>query len=150
MNQTSHQIALVEDNPADAEMLKVALQEVGSAVDIVVLRNGVEALEYLLANGQSGPQPCDLLILDLNLPLLSGMEVLQRIRAVESLKTLPIVIMSGSKNREEIRRCYALGANAYVYKSTHLNEIYETAKKLMDFWFDCAKIPARANGSLVE
>jgi CheY-like chemotaxis protein len=149
MNQTSHQIALVEDNPADAEMLKVALQEVGSAVDIVVLQNGVEALEYLLANGQSGPQPCDLLILDLNLPLLSGMEVLQRIRAVESLKTLPVVIMSGSKNVEEIRRCYALGANAYVYKSTHLNEIYETAKKLMDFWFDCAKIPARGNGRLV-
>jgi two-component system response regulator len=146
MDPTSRCIALVEDNPADAEMLQVALQEVGIKINIVILRNGVDALEYLIGKGDSRERPCDLVILDLNLPRLSGLEVLERIRRVERLKALPIVIMSGSKNREEIERCYSLGANSYVCKSNHLAEIYTTAEKLIDFWFNCAKIPARGTG----
>lgn len=143
MDRLNPCIALVEDNPADAEMLKVALQEAGANVNIVILRTGAEALAYLLGNDDSKSPLCDLVILDLNLPKVSGFEVLEKIRGADSLKALPVVMMSGSKNREEIDRCYSLGANAYISKPTHLSEIYETAAKLMNFWFDCAQIPTR-------
>ena len=138
----THRIALVEDNPADAEMLKVALEQTDFAVEIVVLPDGAEALKYLTSATPARP-PCDLLILDLNLPRMNGLEVLEKVREVDYLKALPVVVMSGSKNRAEIDRCYALGANAYVYKSNDLDEIYARAKRLMDFWFDCAKLPGR-------
>lgn len=149
MYQVTQRIALVEDNPADAEMLKVALEEVEFAVEIVVLHDGFSALNFLTGGTERNP-PCDLVILDLNLPRMNGMEVLEKIREIDYLKALPVVIMSGSKNRVEIDRCYMLGANAYVYKSNHLDEIYASAKRLMDFWFHCAKLPGRDACVLAE
>jgi len=143
MDPASRSIAVVEDNPADAEMLRVALEEAGIPVNIVVLENGRAALEYLMGETGGSGNPCDLVLLDLNLPLMSGFEVLEQIRRMESLRGLPVVIMSGSKNPEEIDRCYELGANSYVSKPSHLTEIFTTASQLIGYWFGCAKLPAR-------
>jgi CheY-like chemotaxis protein len=86
-------ILLVEDNPADAHMLRTALEKTGIPVEITHLKDGVEAMEFL-AKSQGAPQP-DVVLLDLNLPRLSGFEVLEHIRSSDELKRLPVVIMSG-------------------------------------------------------
>ena len=138
-------IVVVEDNPADAEMLRVALAQAGAPVDIEVMPNGQAALEYLgVVEGKSpnGSHPCDLVLLDLNLPCMNGFEVLERLRKAEHLKTLPVVMMSGSSNNEEIDRSYRLGANSYICKPPHLQEIFSTAERIVHYWFGCVKLPS--------
>jgi len=130
---SAHRILLVEDNPADAEMLKVALEETDYAVEIVLLTGGAEALEYLTCAPSAHP-PCDLIILDLNMPRMNGLEVLEKIREADYLKALPVVIMSGSKNGLEIDQCYALGANAYVEKPVEFHQFLSAVKELGTFW----------------
>lgn len=133
-------ILLVEDNPADAQMLETALEKTGIPVEIAVLGDGAKAIEHLTS---PGPPPCDVLLLDLNLPRISGFEVLQTIRGREDLKSLPVVIMSGSSNADEIRRCYAAGANSYICKPIHLDEIFATAAKFIAYWSNCVQLPSR-------
>ena len=141
MEELHRPIVVVDDNPADAEMLRMALQTADAPVEIIVFANGAQVLQYLNpGHGEAGP--CELLLLDLNLPLMSGFEVLECIRSIEHLKGLPVVIMSGSKNSDEIDRCYALGANSYIAKPIHLPEILETADQLVRYWFKCAQLPA--------
>ena len=140
-------IVVIDDNPADSEMLRVALAEAGAPVDIEVMPNGQAALEYLgVIEGKppsgSRPHPCDLVLLDLNLPCMNGFEVLERLRAAEHLKMLPVVMMSGSSNNEEIDRSYRLGANSYICKPPHLEEIFSTAARIVQYWFGCVKLPS--------
>ncbi len=135
-------ILLVEDNPADAHMLGTALEKTGTPVEITHLKDGVEAIAFLTKN-QKASQSCDVVLLDLNLPRLSGFEVLEYIRSYEELKRLPVVIMSGSNNIEEIDRCYQLGANSYICKPIHLAEILSTAERFMAYWSNCVKLPSR-------
>jgi two-component system, chemotaxis family, response regulator Rcp1 len=133
-------IVLVEDNPADAEMLKTALEQADAPVEVMLLKDGMQAMEYLARN-VSGPH--DLVLLDLNLPRVSGFEVLERIRANAELKSLPIVVMSGSSDPMEIERCYRAGANSYVCKPTHLDEIFSTVEHLVNYWSKCVKLPSK-------
>jgi two-component system response regulator len=135
-------ILLVEDNPADAHMLGTALEKTGMPVEITHLKDGMEAVEYL-AKQQMVSQSCDVVLLDLNLPRLSGFEVLEYIRSCKDLRRLPVVIMSGSNNIEEIDRCYQLGANSYICKPIHLTEILSTAERFMAYWSDCVRLPSR-------
>jgi CheY-like chemotaxis protein len=134
-------IVLVEDNPADAEMLETVLQQTGAPVDIVRLDDGFKAIEYLTLNNVA--RQYDLVLLDLNLPGLSGFEVLERIRAHEELKSLPVVVMSGSSDPADIERCYRDGANSYVCKSSHLEEIFFTVAQLVAYWSTVVKLPPR-------
>ena len=100
-------IALIEDNPADTQMIRFALREVNPAIDLVAFEGGVEALQYFAAAKVNDTfMPCDLLLVDLNLPALNGLEVLERIRANDHLRMLPVVILSGSSNPNDIERCY--------------------------------------------
>jgi chemotaxis family two-component system response regulator Rcp1 len=133
-------IVLVEDNPADAEMLKAALEQADMPVEVVVLEDGIKAMEYLTGNVSA---PHDLVLLDLNLPRINGFEVLERIRANADLKSLPVVVMSGSSDPLEIERCYRAGANSYVCKPTHLNEIFSTIEQLVNYWSKCVKLPSK-------
>jgi CheY-like chemotaxis protein len=135
-------ILLVEDNPADAQMLATALEKTGAPIDIKVVQDGVKAIDYLTQNPSS---PCDVVLLDLNLPRLSGFEVLETIRSREELKSLPVVIMSGSNNAEEIKRCYHAGANSYISKPLHLDEIFSTAARFVAYWSGCVQLPNRGN-----
>jgi CheY-like chemotaxis protein len=134
-------IVLVEDNPADAEMLETALQQAGAPVDIIRLDDGIKAIEYLTQNNISSKH--DLVLLDLNLPRLSGFEVLERIRACEDLKSLPVIVMSGSSDPADIERCYRAGANSYICKPSHLEEIFFTVAQLVAYWSTVVKLPAK-------
>jgi CheY-like chemotaxis protein len=135
-------ILLIEDNPADAQMLRTALERAGMPVEITHLDDGVGAIEYL-AQGPSLSQSCDVVLLDLNLPRLSGFEVLEHIRSHTGLRKLPVVVMSGSTNVDEIDRCYEAGANSYISKPIHLDEILATAAGFVAYWSKCVKLPSK-------
>src|SRR5579871_6405845 len=118
------QIIVVEDDPAEAHLLSLAIREAGVPVRIVVLDDGVKALDYIVRNRRE----CDLVLLDLNLPRISGFEVLARVKKQEDLRAIPVVIFSGSTDPADVERCYRLGANSYICKPTHLEAIYTMAK----------------------
>jgi CheY-like chemotaxis protein len=141
-------IVLVEDNRADAEMLEMALQQTGAPVNIVRLDDGVKAIEYL--SQAKAAQQHDLVLLDLNLPRLSGFEVLERIRSREDLKSLPVVVMSGSSDPADIERCYRTGANSYICKPTHLEEIFFTIEHLVAYWSKVVKLPTKGRVALAS
>ncbi|HEY4360016.1 MAG TPA: response regulator [Bryobacteraceae bacterium] len=127
-------LLLVEDNPADANLLQRALDAGKTPVDLVWLTDGVEALEYL----SQSPRVCDLLLLDLSLPRLTGFEVLERLRARDEFKTLPILILSGSCDPADVERCYRAGANSYICKPVHVNEVFSMAETIVNYWSTCA------------
>jgi len=134
----------VEDNPPDAQMLRTALGKTGLPVEITHVKDRLEAVECL-ANEQKALQSCNVILLDLNLPRLSGFEVLEHIRSTEELKSLPVVIMSGSTNSDEIDRCYQAGANSYICKPIHFEEMLSTAAWFVAYWSKCVKLPRRSS-----
>jgi two-component system response regulator len=131
-------LLLVEDNPTDEKLTVRAFKKSGLAIDIVVVRDGAEALDYLFATGKYGDRDPSALpavvMLDLKLPRIDGLEVLRRIRVNDVTKTLPVVILTASKENEDVARGYALGANAYVRKPVDFVEFAETARTLGLFW----------------
>jgi CheY-like chemotaxis protein len=137
-------ILLVEDNPADAQMLQTSLVRTGMPVEIIRIEDGEKAIEYLASDHRTAASLCcDIVLLDLNLPRVGGYEVLEYIRGRKELKGLPVIIMSGSRDIDEIDRCYQAGANSYICKPTNLDEILSTAASLVTYWSSCAKLPSR-------
>jgi two-component system response regulator len=124
-------IALVEDNADDEALTMRALKKHGVANDIVVLRDGVEALAFLLAPDQPLPQ---LVLLDLNLPRISGLEVLARLRSEERTKLLPVVILTSSNEERDVNSGYRLGANSYVRKPVDFVQFSEAVHQLGLYW----------------
>jgi two-component system response regulator len=131
-------LLLVEDNPSDEKLTIRAFTKCGVTNTIVVVRDGAEALDYLFATGKYEGRDTAVLpavvLLDLHLPRIDGLEVLRRIRADDRTKCLPVVILTASKEHEDIARGYALGANAYVRKPVDFAEFAEAAKTLGLFW----------------
>lgn len=131
-------VLLIEDNPSDEKLTLRAFKKANIANDVQVVRDGAEALDYLFATGAyAGRDPNALptvTLLDLNLPRISGLEVLRRIRADERTKRLPVVILTSSKEDEDIARGYELGANAYVRKPVDFGEFVQAAQTLGLFW----------------
>jgi two-component system, response regulator len=131
-------ILLVEDNPADEKLTLRAFRQCGVANEVTVVRDGAEALDYLLGTGahegRDLKQLPTLMLLDLKLPRIGGLEVLQRVRATESLKLLRVVILTSSKEDEDIARSYELGANAYVRKPVEFAEFLAATRTLGLFW----------------
>ena len=131
-------VLLIEDNPSDEKLTLRAFKKANVANDVQVVRDGAEALDYLFATGaHAGRDPSMLptvTLLDLNLPRISGLEVLRRIRADERTKHLPVVILTSSKEEEDIARGYELGANAYVRKPVDFAEFVQAAQTLGLFW----------------
>ena len=131
-------ILLVEDNASDEKLTTLALKTCGVANQVVVARDGAEALDYLFATGQhasrdAAQQPA-VVLLDLNLPKIDGIEVLRRIRENPATNSLPVVILTSSKQEEDIAAGYASGANAYVRKPVDYADFIEAAKALGVFW----------------
>jgi CheY-like chemotaxis protein len=131
-------LLLVEDNPSDEKLTLRAFKKSGVLNEIVVVRDGAEALDYLFAMGKYEGRDASVLpavvMLDLKLPRIGGLEVLQRIRANDRTKTVPVVILTGSRENEDVARGYALGANAYVRKPVDFIAFAEVAKTLGLFW----------------
>jgi len=129
-------ILLVEDNPSDEKLTVRAFKKAGIANEVFVVRDGAEALDYLFATGSHMGRTGlpSIILLDLKLPRLDGLEVLRRIRADERTKLLPVVILTSSKEDEDIARSYSLGANAYVRKPVEFARFIEAARALGLFW----------------
>jgi two-component system response regulator len=130
MTMTSF-IALVEDNADDEALTLRALKNRGIANEIVVLRDGVEALAFLLAPDQPLPH---LVLLDLNLPRLNGLDVLQRLRSEPRTELLPVVILTSSNEERDLIEGYRLGANSYVRKPVDFVQFSEAVHQLGLYW----------------
>lgn len=135
MSQT---ILLVEDNASDEKLTRLAFKKCGVGNEIVAVRDGAAALDYLFATGTYAGRNATLLprlvLLDIQLPKIDGLEVLRRLRADPRTRLLPVVILTSSKQDEDVLRGYALGANAYVRKPVDFAEFAAAAKTLGLFW----------------
>jgi len=130
-------ILLVEDNESDELLTLRAFKKSNIANEVQVVRDGAEALDYLFRTGPyagQGPAMPTLMLLDLNLPKVSGLDVLRRVRGDERTKILPVVVLTGSREDEDIIRSYSLGANAYVRKPVDFSEFMKAAETLGLFW----------------
>ncbi|MBO9749495.1 MULTISPECIES: response regulator [Xanthomonas] len=130
-------ILLAEDSPADAEMAVDALREARLANPIVHVEDGVEAMDYLLRRGMFADREEGLpavLLLDIKMPRLDGLEVLKQVRSDETLKRLPVVILSSSREESDLARSWDLGVNAYVVKPVDADQFFNAVKTLGTFW----------------
>jgi CheY-like chemotaxis protein len=130
-------ILLVEDNPNDIELTLAALEENRLANEVIVVRDGEEALEYLQRRGifkmRTAGHPA-VVLLDLKLPKVDGLEVLERLKADPELKPIPVVMLTSSREEQDLVRSYNLGVNAYVVKPVDFNEFVGAIKELGLFW----------------
>jgi len=140
-------ILLVEDNPDDEELTRLALQENNILNRLVVARDGVEALDYLFATGPyAGRDPStmpEVILLDLKLPKIDGLEVLRRLRAHDRTKVLPIVILTSSNEEQDLLAGYSLGANSYVRKPVDFAQFIEAVRQLGLYWLVINQSPPR-------
>lgn len=131
-------ILLVEDNPDDVELTRLAFDEAKIANQLVVVGDGAEALDYLFAHGKyAGRDPHDLpsiVLLDLNLPKVDGREVLQAVRANEATSTLPVVVLTTSTEPFDVEASYALGVNSYIQKPVDFEQFVWAVKQVGLYW----------------
>jgi CheY-like chemotaxis protein len=137
-------VLLVEDSPGDVRLTSDALRSANSRVRIHVAREGAEAIAFLRKEGKfvDAPRP-DLILLDLNLPGMTGSEVLTHVKADESLKTIPTLILTTSEAEPDIVNSYLLKANAYLTKPLRLDAFESLVKSVNDFWLMQVKLPKR-------
>jgi chemotaxis family two-component system response regulator Rcp1 len=138
------ELLLVEDNPGDVRLTKEALREGKVRNHLHVAADGVEAMAYLRREGPHAQahQP-DLILLDLNLPKKSGREVLAEIKADPELRRIPVVILTVSKDEEDVLKSYNLHANCYITKPVDLEQFLEVVKSIEDFWLTVVMLPPK-------
>jgi CheY-like chemotaxis protein len=136
------EILLVEDNPGDVRLTKEALRDGKLTTRLSVVNDGVEALAFLHREGQyaNAPRP-DMILLDLNLPLKDGREVLAEIKADPDLRPIPVVIITSSEAEQDILKTYQLNANCYVTKPVDLEQFIKVVHNIHDFWLTVVKLP---------
>jgi CheY-like chemotaxis protein len=145
MIQNQMEILLVEDNPDDVELTLHALHEENLANRIRVVRDGEEALEFLFCEGahatRSFDRPPRLVLLDLKLPKVDGMEVLKRLKADARTRTIPVVILTSSKEERDLVNGYGLGANSYIQKPVDFEKFRDTIKNIGLYWLVINQAP---------
>jgi two-component system, chemotaxis family, response regulator Rcp1 len=136
------ELLLVEDSEPDVRLTKEALHEAKVKNRLWVVEDGVEAMEFLQRKGSyaDAPRP-DLILLDLNLPRKDGRQVLKEIKADDSLKRIPVVILTTSKNEEDVLKAYDLHANCYITKPVDFNRFMEVVKSVENFWLTVVRLP---------
>jgi len=135
--ESNKRILLVEDDPKDIELTLAAMEEYNLANEIVVARDGAEALDYLYRRGMFKERPEGnpvVILLDLKMPKLGGVQVLQRLKADAQLGLIPVVILTSSRESRDLEECYKLGVNAYVVKPVRFTEFIEAVKQIGIFW----------------
>jgi CheY-like chemotaxis protein len=134
---TLKRILLVEDDPKDIELTLTALDEYNLANEVMTVRDGVEALDYLYRRGafaqRSAGNPV-VILLDLKMPRLDGVEVLRQLKADDQMHSIPVVILTSSRESRDLEKCYQLGINAYVVKPVRFSEFVEAVKQIGVFW----------------
>jgi len=137
MSNTLGRILMVEDDPRDTDLTLTALQEYNLGNEVIVTRDGEEALDYLYCRGKFRGRTTEnpaVLLLDLKLPKVDGLEVLQQIKADEQLKMIPVVVLTSSREERDMVASYKLGVNAYVVKPVDFHEFVNAIKELGIFW----------------
>ena len=130
-------ILLVEDNPNDLELTLIALEKSQLANEVIIVRDGAEALDYLMCRGEYANRQAGnpaVVLLDLKLPKVDGLEVLREIRTTNGLKSTPVVMLTSSKEEQDLLRSYKLGVNAYVVKPVDFAEFVRAIADLGIFW----------------
>lgn len=139
------EILLVEDNPYDAELTIRALRTKGLANKLLTFADGVEALDFLFGAGVYAGRNLEarpkVIFLDLKLPRINGLEVLEKIRADERTKTIPVVILTSSQEESDIVRGYNLGVNSYMVKPVDFDKFFQTVEELGLYWLLLNKVP---------
>lgn len=144
---TNNVILLVEDNPDDEALTLRALKKVKLMNDVKVARDGVEALDMLMGTGSCAGQPPlvpQVVLLDLKLPKVDGLEVLRRLRAEPRTRRQPVVILTSSKEEKDLIESYELGANSYVRKPVDFNQFVEAVNQLGLYWLVLNQPPPRS------
>lgn len=137
-------ILLVEDNPNDVELTLAALAEHNLANRVVVLNDGVQAIEYLNYEGPYKNREREtpaVILLDIKMPRMDGIEVLQAIKNNTELKTIPVVMLTSSREEPDLKKCYELGVNAYVVKPVNFKDFFAAVKQLGIFWAVLNELP---------
>ncbi len=137
-------VLLVEDDPGDVELTRETIEASKIVVNLHVVEDGLQALAYLRkqANYADAVTP-DLIFLDLNIPGKDGRQVLEELKHDETLRTIPVVVLTTSDSDEDIMRSYSLGANCYVTKPTGLDQFIKVVESIESFWFTLVKLPTR-------
>lgn len=136
------EILLVEDNPGDIQLTKIALEDNKMSINLSVVEDGVEALEFLKKEGKYGDAPHpDLVLLDLNLPRKDGREVLEEMKADPILRRIPVVILTTSQAEEDVLKAYNLCANCYITKPVDFDQFVKIVRSIENFWFTIVKLP---------
>jgi two-component system response regulator len=136
--ETAAEIILVEDNPSDADLIKRALNKNNVANKILHLKDGQEVIDYLFGEGQwkgrTTANTPKVILLDLKMPKVSGIEVLKKIKSNEETRSIPVVILTSSKEDPDIKECYKLGVNSYVVKPVGFEEFSSTVAQMGLYW----------------
>jgi chemotaxis family two-component system response regulator Rcp1 len=144
---TPIEILLVEDNEGDVHLMQQALQKAKVRNRVHVVGDGMEAMTFLRrqAPHQDAPRP-DVILLDLNLPLMDGREVLQELKNDPALRTIPVVVMTTSSAEEDVIRSYSLAANCYVTKPVDLKQFLHVVESVGEFWLQVVRLPPHRDG----
>ncbi|HXC04362.1 MAG TPA: response regulator [Bacteroidia bacterium] len=144
MNRNELEILLIEDNPDDAALAIRALKKQGMANKLIHLKNGVEALDFIFGSGDKPKLTRDnhprVILLDLKMPMVDGMEVLEKVKSDPETKSIPVVILTSSAEDPDIRKCYELGANSYIVKPVEFDNFSKTVIDLGFYWMLMNKV----------
>ncbi len=138
MVQNLSEILLVEDSPGDARLTIFALQSAQVANPIVHLKDGDEALEYIFASGAYAKRSLEntpvIILLDLKMPKVNGIEVLKKIKSDVTTKNIPVIVFTSSQIENDVKKCYCLGANSFIVKPLEYNKFEKTIKEISSYW----------------
>jgi CheY-like chemotaxis protein len=137
MNDRLGRILIVEDDPKDVELTLTALEEYNLANEVIITGNGAEALDYLYCRGNFSNRSSDnpaVMLLDLKLPKVDGLEVLKQIKSDDNLKMIPVVVLTSSREEKDMIASYQLGVNAYVVKPVDFHDFVNAIRELGVFW----------------
>jgi CheY-like chemotaxis protein len=143
--KTLKRILLVEDSSKDSELTLAALAESHIANDVIVVRDGVEALDYLHARGRFADREPGLpavMLLDIKMPRMDGLEVLRHMKQDAALRSIPVVMLTSSREEPDLVQSYALGVNAYVVKPVDFQQFFEAVKQVGAFWGVLNQLPS--------
>ena len=143
ITENNKKILLVEDNLGDIRLIQEVLKESPLSHQLLTVRDGVAAMDFLLKKGEytDAPRP-DLIVLDLNLPKKDGREVLAEVKTNSDLKRIPVIVLSTSRSQEDILKSYDLHVNCYISKSRNLKELFKIIKDLETFWLSTVTLPS--------
>jgi CheY-like chemotaxis protein len=146
VSHRTREILLLEDNPADTHLFLTVLSAIAGQHHVTAAETGAQALDLLYQRGRYAktPRP-DLVVMDLNVPILSGHEVLNVIKSSSILRSIPVVVWSGSSDQNDVRRAYDLGASAYLVKPADFEDLESTLAEFAAFWIGRVIYPDRAN-----